>query len=401
MNRTIQSDFPVYKRGPLTYLDSAASSLTPSRVIEAINDYYTNRPVNVHRGVYTLSHEATNDYEQARQRIADFIGASFEEIIFTRGASSALNLAARIYGSAHVEKGDEIIVSDLEHHSSVLPWQQIAREKGATLVYVPLSTSHRISVDAVHSCITERTKVIALTHISNVMGTITPVQEIATLAREKGIITVIDGAQSAPHMPIDVKALNVDFFILSGHKMLGPTGIGVLYGRYDLLKTLPPLEWGGDMIDEVNRHTATYKNPPYAFETGTPPIAEAIGLGEAALYLQSIGFNRIIEHEKALRDKAIKGMQALEGITIYNEDSDTGIITFNLDRVHPHDAVSYFDEYNIAMRAGHHCAQLMMKHLDVVATLRISFYLYNTQEDVAHFLNALKDARTFFTDVGF
>jgi len=401
MNASLQADFPVYsKRGPLTYLDSAASALTPQVVIDAISDYYINRPVNVHRGVYQLSHEATNDYERARQTVADFINARFEEVIFTRGASSALNLVAQSFGANHINAGDEIIVSELEHHSSVLPWQQLARQKGAKLVYVPLEKG-RITLEGVTSVMTARTKVIALTHVSNVMGTITPIKPIIEAAKARSIITVVDAAQSAPHMSLDVKALDADFLAFSGHKVLGPTGVGVLYGKYDLLEMMPPLEWGGDMIDVVEKHTATHKNPPFKFETGTPPIAQAIGLARALDYLQALGLDTIHRHEVTLKDQAIAAMQDIEGVTVYNADTDTGIITFNLDRVHPHDAVSFFDEKNIALRAGHHCAQLLMHYLEVPATLRASFYLYNTEADVSHFINALKEARQFFTEVGF
>jgi len=397
----LKKDFPVFKDNNLVYLDTAASSLTPKCVIDAVSEYYLKYPVNVHRGVYRLSFEATRKYEAARENIAQFINARFEEIIFTRGASSALNLVALSYGMKHINAGDEIIVSELEHHSSVLPWQNVANQKGAVLKYVPLDQEGRITVENFKQVLSNKTKVVALTHVSNVMGYVTPLESIIKLAHEKGAIVTVDAAQSAPHMALDVKVLDADFLSFSGHKMLGPTGVGVLYGKYELFESMDPLEYGGDMIDEVNKTHSTYKNPPYKFETGTPPIAEVIGLSEAINYLKAIGFDAIHSHETELTKQAIEGLKAIEGIEVYNPTTDTGIITFNLTGVHPHDAVSYFDEDNIALRAGHHCAQLLMKYLDVAATLRASFYLYNTTEDVQRFIKNVKAAREFFTEVGF
>ncbi len=397
----LKKDFPVLKDSNLVYLDTAASSLTPSTVIDAVDTYYARYPVNVHRGVYRLSFEATQAYEDARETIAKFINASFEEVVFTRGASSALNLVALSYGMTHIKEGDEIIVSELEHHSSVLPWQNVARKKNAKLVYVPLDKDGRITVENFKKVLSERTKVVALTHVSNVMGYITPIQDIISIAHKHAIIVIVDGAQSAPHVPLDVKKLDADFLAFSGHKMLGPTGIGVLYGKRQLLEAMEPLEYGGDMIDEVHKDNSTYKASPYKFETGTPPIAQAIGMRPAIEYLQTIGFDQIETHERFLTEKAVQGLRAIDGVTIYNPTTETGIINFNLDGVHPHDAVSFFDEDNIALRAGHHCAQLLMKYLDVAATLRATFYLYNTDEDVERFIHSVKAARKFFTDVGF
>jgi len=397
----LKKDFPVLKDSDLVYLDTAASSLTPSTVIDAVDTYYARYPVNVHRGVYRLSFEATKAYEDARETIARFINASFEEVVFTRGASSALNLVALSYGMTHIEEGDEIIVSELEHHSSVLPWQNVARKKNAKLVYVPLDKDGRITVDNFTKVLSERTKVVALTHVSNVMGYITPIHDIISIAHTQDITVIVDAAQSAPHVPLDVKALDADFLAFSGHKMLGPTGIGVLYGKRHILEAMEPLEYGGDMVNEVHKDSSTYKASPYKFETGTPPIAQAIGMRPAIEYLQTIGFDQIETHERSLTEKAVQGLRAIEGVTIYNPTTETGIINFNLDGVHPHDAVSFFDEDNIALRAGHHCAQLLMKYLDVAATLRATLYLYNTDEDVERFIKSVKAARKFFTDVGF
>jgi len=397
----LKNDFPVLNETDTVYLDTAASSLTPTSVIERMDEYYRHYPVNVHRGVYNLSFRATSMYENARREIAAFINASFEETVFTRGASSALNLVALTYGMANLGPGDEVIVSELEHHSHVLPWQQVAKRTGATLVYVPLDEAGRITTDNFRSVLSEKTKIVALTYISNVMGYETPLEPIIALAHEKGAIVSIDAAQAAPHRTIDVKTLDCDFLAFSGHKMCGPTGIGVLYGKKALLDNMDPLEYGGDMNDNVEKFDVTVKDTPYKFETGTPPIAEAIGLAEAVRYLKKIGFEKIIAHEKRLKDQAIKQLSAIDGITVYNPTTETGIIAFNLDGVHPHDAITFFDEDNIAMRAGHHCAQLLIRFLNVAATLRASFYLYNTDADVKRFIKNVKEAREFFTSVGF
>jgi cysteine desulfurase/selenocysteine lyase len=399
---TLKQAFPVLKDDPsFVYLDSAASSLKPHYVLKQLNDYYEHYGVNVHRGVYNLSYVATEKYNEARRKVASFINASDNEVVFMRGASSALNFVALSYGYQHVKKGDEIIVSELEHHSSILPWQQLAKNVGAKLVFVPLTKSGRITVDNVKSVMTDKTKVVALTYVSNVMGYITPIKEIIDIAHQHGAVVSVDAAQAVPHFKIDVKALDCDFLSFSGHKMLAPTGIGVLYGKYQLLDACPPVEFGGDMIDLVEKYDATYQDPPLKFETGTPPIAGAIGLGAAIDFLNDIGLDHIHRHEQALVQYAIEEMDKIEGVTVYNPTSDTGVIAFNIDRVHPHDAVTIFDEHNIAMRAGHHCAQLVTQFLGVISTLRISFYLYNTKEDVDTFINALQEAVTFFSSVGF
>ena len=397
----LKQDFPVLSDQSLVYLDTAATSLKPQVVLDAMDEYYRQYGVNVHRGVYHLSYVATAKYEEARQIIADFIGATFHEIIFTRGASNALNLVASSYGLNHLSSEDEIIVSELEHHSQVLPWQNVSRITGAKLVYVPLDQEGRITVEHFKSVLTKRTKVVALTYVSNVMGYITPLKEIIKLSHEVGAVVSVDAAQAAPHLPMDVRDLDCDFLSFSGHKMLGPTGIGVLYGKKSLLDAMPPIEFGGDMNDNVDKYDASWKEVPYKFETGTPPIAEVLGLAAAIQYLTTIGLQAIHEHELSLKNYTIEQMKQLGGIEIYNESGETGVISFNLKGVHPHDAITYFDQDNICMRAGHHCAQLVIKWLDVAATLRISFYLYNTKEDCDAFLTSLKQARSFFTDMGF
>lgn len=387
-------DFPTLKKG-ISYLDSGASSLKPTSVIKAMDNYYQNYGVNIHRGVYSLSYEATNMYEESRQNIADYINADFKEVIFTRGASSALNLVASSYGLTNVNQDDEIVVTELEHHSSLLPWQNVAKIKKAKLVYIPLDVEGRITLENFKSVVTDKTKVLAITYVSNVMGYLTPLKEIIAFARSKNIIVTVDAAQAIPHKRIDVMDLDCDFLSFSGHKMLGPTGIGVLYGKKELLDKMDPVEFGGDMNDNVELFDASFKDAPYKFETGTMPIAEVIGLSAAVDYMKSIEFD-ILEHEQRLKKIAVDELLKMDGVTVYNPTAETGIIAFNIDGVHPHDAASVFDENGVCVRAGHHCAQLVVKWLGVMATLRASFYIYNTEEDVERFLKSVIDSRDFF-----
>ncbi|MCR5349948.1 MAG: cysteine desulfurase [Acholeplasmatales bacterium] len=393
----IRNDFPQFNENKdLAYLDNSASSLKPKCVIDALDDYYNRLGVNVHRGVYKLSYEATDLYEEARTTIAKFINAKFEEVVFTRGASASLNLVALSYGMRFINQGDEVITTELEHHSSHMPWFNVCKVKGAKLKYVELDKEGRITVEAFKKVLTDKTKVVAITYVSNVMGYITPIREIIKLAHEKGAIVTLDGAQAVPHMKIDVKELDCDFLSFSGHKMCGPTGIGILYGKYNLLDKMPPIEFGGDMADTVRRDSQTYKVPPYKFETGTPIIAGAIGLAEACRYLDKIGFDFIVKQEKYLRDLAVKRLQEIEGVIVYNPNAETGIISFNIDGVHPHDAASVFDNNNVCIRAGHHCAQLITTWLKTIGTVRASFYFYNKEEDVDKFIKAVKEAKDFF-----
>ena len=393
----IRADFPVFRKNPeLAYLDSAAMALKPDYVINAINDYYCNLGVNVHRGVYGLSYEATDRYEHARTTIAKFLNCDFEEVVFTRGSSSALNLVAQSYGMSFLKPGDEVITSELEHHSSHMPWFNVCQKTGAKLKYVPLNEENRITVENFKKVLTPNTKVVALTYVSNVMGYITPIKEIIKLAHEVGAIVTVDGAQSVPHMKTDVKDLDCDFLSFSGHKLCGPTGIGVLYGKKELLEKMPPVEFGGDMADTVLLDSQTYKAAPYKFETGTPIIAGAIGLAAACEYIESIGFDNIIKHEHDLKEKAIKELKKIPGVIIYNPTGETGTIAFNLEGVHPHDAASVFDNNQVCIRAGHHCAQLITKKLGTIGTVRASFYFYNTEADIDKFVKAVKEAKDFF-----
>ncbi len=393
----IRQEFQIFRNEPnLAYLDNAAMALKPDRVIKAVDDYYLNYGVNVHRGVYRLSYMATDKYEEARDTIAKFIGAKFEEVVFTRGASSALNLVALSYGMENINEGDEVITTELEHHSSHMPWFNVCKLKKATLKYIPLNEEGRVTVENFKKVLSNKTKVVAINYVSNVMGYITPIREIIKLAHEVGAIVTLDGAQAVPHMKVDVKELDCDFLSFSGHKLCGPTGIGVLYGKYDLLEKMNPIEFGGDMADTVKKDSQTYKLPPYKFETGTPNVAGAIGLAEACKYIDEIGFDFIVKREKELRDKAIKELEKIDDVIIYNKNAETGIISFNINGIHPHDAASVFDNNNVCIRAGHHCAQLITSWLNTIGTIRASFYFYNRDEDIDLFIRAVRDAKDFF-----
>ncbi|WNB92916.1 cysteine desulfurase [Bacillus sp. NEB1478] len=385
---------------PLVYLDSAATSQKPIQVIEALDKYYKEYNSNVHRGVHTLGTRATDGYEGAREKVRRFIGAkSTQEIIFTRGTTTAINTVARSYGNANLTEGDEIVITPMEHHSNIIPWQQVAKTTGATLKYIPLQPDGTIDLADVEKTITEHTKIVSVMQVSNVLGTINPIKEIAAIAHKNGAIMVVDGAQSTPHMKVDVQDLDCDFFAFSAHKMCGPTGIGVLYGKKALLNKMEPVEFGGEMIDFVGLQESTWKELPWKFEGGTPIIAGAIGLGAAIDFLEEIGLDNIKKLEHELADYALERLSELEGVTIFGPKERTGLVTFNLDDVHPHDVATVLDSEGIAVRAGHHCAQPLMKWLDVTATARASFYLYNTKDDVDAFLKGLTTAKEYFGHV--
>lgn len=400
----IIKDFPILKETVngkrLAYLDSTATSQKPQQVIDALEDYYKRYNSNVHRGVHTLGSLATDGYEGARETVRRFIHAPyFEEIIFTRGTTASINLVAHSYGDANVEAGDEIVVTQMEHHANIVPWQQLAKRKNATLKFIPMTDSGELTLEAVKETITDKTKIVAVAHVSNVLGTINDVKSIAQIAHEHGAIISVDGAQSVPHMKVDVQDLDVDFYSFSGHKMLGPTGIGVLYGKRELLNQMEPIEFGGDMIDFVDLYESTWTDLPTKFEAGTPLIAQAIGLKAAIEYLENIGFDAIHAHEAEITAYAYEKMSEIEGIDIYGPDKDkrAGIITFNLKDVHPHDVATALDTEGVAVRAGHHCAQPLMKWLNVSSTARASFYIYNTKEDVDQLVEGLKQTKEFFT----
>ncbi|EPY9331504.1 cysteine desulfurase [Listeria monocytogenes] len=400
----IRADFPILAQEinekPLAYLDNAATSQKPKQVIEALTHYYEFDNANVHRGVHTLAARATDAYESARGKVAKFIHArEVAEIIFTRGTTSAINLVVDSYAEANIEAGDEIVISYLEHHSNLIPWQQLAKRKGAVLKYIELEEDGTISVEQAKKTIGEKTKIVALAHVSNVLGTITPIKEIAAIAHQFGAVILVDGAQAVPHMEVDVVDLDADFYAFSGHKMMAPTGIGALYGKRELLDAMGPTEFGGEMIDFVELYDSTWKELPWKFEAGTPIIGGAIALGAAIDYLAEVGLANIHAHEQALASYAIEEMSKIEGITIYGPKDASkrcGLVTFNLEGAHPHDIATILDEDGIAIRAGHHCAQPLMKWLDVSSTARASFYIYNTKEEIDALIDGLKLTKEYF-----
>ncbi|WML45907.1 cysteine desulfurase [Neobacillus sp. PS3-40] len=405
--KDIRQLFPILNQEvngqPLVYLDSSATSQKPIQVIEALENYYRLDNSNVHRGVHTLGTRATDAFEGAREKVRKFINAkSTQEVIFTRGTTTSLNTIAVSYGVATLKEGDEIVITYMEHHSNIIPWQQVAKRTGATLKYIPLQEDGSISLEDARATITSNTKIVSIMQVSNVLGVINPVKEIAKIAHENGAVMVVDGAQSTPHMKIDVQDLDCDFLAFSGHKMCGPTGIGVLYGKKHLLEKMEPVEFGGEMIDFVQLYESTWKELPWKFEAGTPIIAGAIGLGAAIDFLNEIGLDTIADHEHQLSAYAFDKLSVVEGMTIYGPKdpaSRAGLITFNIDDVHPHDVATVLDAEGIAVRAGHHCAQPLMKWLKVSATARASFYLYNTEEDIDKLVRGLIKTKEYFSDV--
>ncbi|MGL4522490.1 MAG: cysteine desulfurase [Bacilli bacterium] len=385
---------------PLIYLDSAATSQKPISVIEAMNNYYRLDNSNVHRGVHSLGTRATDAYEGAREKVRAFIGAkSTKEIVFTRGTTTAMNTIAMSLSMGFIKEGDEILISRMEHHSNIIPWQQVAKRTGAVLKYIPLQEDGTISLEDVRALVNDRTRVVSVMHVSNVLGTINPIKEIATIAHSKNAFMVVDGAQSAPHMVIDVQDLGCDFFVFSGHKMCGPTGIGVMYGKESLLEQMEPVEFGGEMIDFVYDDHSTWKELPWKFEGGTPIIAGAVGLGAAIDFLNEIGLENIAAHEHDLAQYALAAMRTIDGIQIFGPEHRAGLVTFNLKEVHPHDLATALDMEGIAVRAGHHCAQLLMRELKQTATARASFYLYNTKEEIDTLVATLEKTKEYFGDV--
>jgi len=399
----LRQDFPILQRfigkKPLVYLDNAATSQKPTAVLQALDDYYRCHNANVHRGVHTLSEEATASYEGARTRIARFINApSDKQVIFTRGTTEGINLVAHTWGRANLKPGDEVLITAMEHHSNIVPWQILQEQVGFTLRHIPITPEGLLDLSQLDQLLTERTKLLSFVHASNVLGTINPVHELVAAARRVGAKILVDGAQSVPHMPVDVQALDVDFFVFSSHKMCGPTGIGVLYGKRALLEAMPPWMGGGDMIREVKLSGSKWNTLPYKFEAGTPAIAEAIGLGAAVDYLTAVGMDWVREHEQQLTRYAYARLSQIEGLRILGPGPEArgGLIAFTLGDVHPHDLSAVLDSEGIAIRAGHHCAQPVHDHYGVVASARASFYLYNTRKEVDQLAAALEKANTIF-----
>jgi cysteine desulfurase/selenocysteine lyase len=401
---SVRKDFPVldlHVNGkPLVYLDSAASSQKPLAVIEAIDNYYRTGHANVHRGIYQLSETATTAYENARKRMARFINAvSWREVIFTRNATESINLVAYAWGRRYIKPGEVILLTEMEHHANIVPWQQLAAETGATLVYVPLDGMARLDMEALDDLLDQRVRLVAFTQVSNVLGSITAAKEITARAHAVGATVLLDGAQGVPHMPTDVQALDVDFLAVSGHKMLGPTGVGVLYGKRHILEEMPPFMTGGDMIRRVTKEGAEWNELPWKFEAGTPAVADAIGLGAAVDYLNQLGMQNVRQHEINLTTYALERLGQVEGIRIYGPTDPNergGVVTFNLGDIHPHDLASVMDREGIAIRAGHHCAMPLHKTLGVNATARVSFYVYNDPGEIDRLADALDAARRLF-----
>ena len=403
MNR--RADFPILANRPdLHYLDSAATSQKPRVVLDAITDFYETSNANPHRGAYALSVEATDRYDAARKRVAKFVKLSDSDcLIFTRGTTEGINLVASSYGRANVREGDEIVITALEHHANFVPWQQLVIEKKARLRICDLTEDHRVDLDCLSGLITAKTKVVAINHVSNALGTINPVRDIARIVREKSnAILVVDGAQGVPHLPVGFDDLDVDFYAFSGHKMCGPMGIGALLGRRELLESMPPYQMGGDMIEFVYDESTTWNVLPHKFEAGTPNAANAVGLAAAAEYLDSIGMEEVLRHERALMSEAHARLSEIEGLRIYGPEPSlrSGVVSFTMLDVHPHDLATILDGDGVCIRAGHHCAQPLMRRLDVPATARASFYVYNDSSDIDALVEGVMKAKEIFGHAG-
>ena len=404
----IREDFPILKRKvsggkPLVYLDNAATTQKPLAVINAIHDYYMNYNSNIHRAVHQLAEEATLEFEKTREKVAEFINArSTEEIVFTRNATEAINLVAYSWGRTNVKKEDRIVITELEHHSNIVPWQIMNSEKGAKLDYVGTDDNGYLKLQEYMNYLEsskKKVKLVSVSHMSNVLGTIVPVNDMIKMSHEKAIPVLIDAAQSVPHMPVDVQKMDCDFMAFSAHKMLGPTGVGILYVKKEILEKMPPFIGGGDMIKEVHKYETRYNDLPYKFEGGTPNIADVIGFAAAIDYLNKLGMDKVREHEVELTEYALDIITKVKGVTLYgprNTEDRGGVISFNIGDIHPHDLATIMNDHGVAIRSGHHCAQVLMERLDVAATSRASFYIYNTKEEIDIFVSALEEARRIF-----
>ncbi len=399
---TVRADFPALAQSvrgkPLVYLDNAATTQKPRPVLDALRDFYETKNSNVHRGVHTLAERATEAFEAARVKVARFVGApSPLELVWTRGTTEAVNLVAYSWARRTLRPGDEILLTSMEHHSNLVPWQIAAKETGARLRYIPIREDFTLDLSKLDELLTGRTRLVAVTQMSNVLGTVNPVREIAARAHAVGARVLVDGAQSVPHMPVDVKDLDCDFLAFSGHKMLGPTGIGALYGKMELLLEMGPFQGGGEMINEVGLESSTYKDPPHKFEAGTPDIAGAVGMGAAVDYLSGLGMEAVRTHEEAVTAYALESLARLDGVHVQGPSSGRGgAVSFSVDGIHPHDLATIVDSEGVAIRAGHHCAQPLMRWLKVTATARASFYLYNTRTEVDVLVRAIGKAQSIF-----
>jgi cysteine desulfurase/selenocysteine lyase len=402
----IRRDFPILQRKvhgkPLVYLDNAATSQKPRQVIDALVNYYENYNANIHRAVHTLGEQATAEYEAAREKVRRFINApTVESVIFTRNTTEAINLVAYSWGRANISEGDEILLTQMEHHSNLIPWQQLAKEKGATVRYVPVTEQGTLELNGLENLFDARTKMMALPHVSNSLGTINPVEKIAADARKRSVMLLVDGAQGAPHVPVDVQAIGADFYAFSSHKMLGPTGVGVLYGRKELLEEMEPFLGGGEMIRKVTFEGATWNDLPWKFEAGTPNIADVIAFGAAIDYLEALGMENVRQHEAEITAYALDRMATLPEITLYGPQDVSqrgGVVSFNFPDLHPHDIGTVLDQYGVAIRSGHHCTQPLWRCLGTTGSARASFYVYNTPEEVDALVDAVKAARKYFLE---
>ncbi len=396
-SETIKKDFPIFNNSDLVYLDNAATTHKPQSVLNAVDRLYTEANANVHRALYSLGSESTERFENSRTKVADFINSnSAKEIIFTSGTTESINLLARSLGNT-LNPGDEILISEMEHHSNIVPWQLTAERTGTTLNYIPVTETGELDLSEPDHYFKPNTKIVSITHISNVLGTINPVKKLAEMAHEMGALFIVDGAQGVPHLQVNVQDLGCDFYAFSGHKMLGPTGIGALWGKTELLNEMDPFMGGGEMIETVTMESSTWNEIPYKFEAGTPNFAQAVGLGAAVDYLKTIGMSTIAEHEKTLTAYALNKINQIEGIRIHGSaDERAGVISFNVDGIHPHDLAQFLNEDNIAIRVGHHCAQPLLSTLGETATARLSFYIYNDESDVDKFYNSLTNIRKYF-----
>jgi cysteine desulfurase/selenocysteine lyase len=393
----IKKDFPIFFDSDLVYLDNAATTQKPQSVLDEVDSLYKEANANVHRALYSLGSEATERFENSRKKVAKYIGANSEkEIVFTSGTTESINLLARSIGNT-LKPGDEILISEMEHHSNIVPWQMTAQRTGATLKYLSIKETGELDISNPGKYFTSNTKIISLTHMSNVLGTINPIKKLSAKAHQVGAIMIVDGAQGASHLPVDVKELGCDFYAFSGHKMLGPTGIGVLWGKTEHLEEMDPFMGGGEMIDTVTMESSTWNDIPYKFEAGTPNFAQAVGLGAAIDYLQNIGMDNIAAHEQMLIEYALGKLNQIDGLRIHGSAKDRGgVISFNIDGIHPHDLAQFLNEDNIAIRVGHHCAQPLLKTLGETATARMSFYIYNDESDVDKFCKSLVTIKNYF-----
>ena len=393
----IKKDFPIFFDSDLVYLDNAATTQKPQSVLDEVDSLYKEANANVHRALYSLGSEATERFENSRKKVAKYIGANSEkEIVFTSGTTESINLLARSIGNT-LKPGDEILISEMEHHSNIVPWQMTAQRTGATLKYLSIKETGELDISNPGKYFTSNTKIISLTHMSNVLGTINPIKKLSAKAHQVGAIMIVDGAQGASHLPMDVQDLGCDFYAFSGHKMLGPTGIGVLWGKTEHLEEMDPFMGGGEMINTVTMESSTWNDIPYKFEAGTPNFAQAVGLGAAIDYLQNIGMDNIAAHEQMLIEYALGKLNQIDGLRIHGSAKDRGgVISFNIDGIHPHDLAQFLNEDNIAIRVGHHCAQPLLKTLGETATARMSFYIYNDESDVDKFCESLVTIKNYF-----